>query len=422
MTGRPGLITATLVALALAPLTGAASGTASLSGAGGLLDVHAAELQTPGVLALSLSGEYYESRDLSERLGATDPGRYVGLRLSGCYGLTTWLEVSGDLPAGAVRWETGDGAVEATGLVDPSVGVKLGVPVGGRSFHVALEGRVGLPVEGGLSVEHDGEKIVLAGGTEVDAEALLLMTLDLTDRVPLRLHANVGWSRHGDDGRGRRVFPGTYPAVADGGSSTDNDAAALRCAVEFPGRHVDLFTEFVGDLIIDRDLVALKENPLTFTPAVRVRLGSSWSATGAVTFGISGDDRDTPDFDPHEAYPDWRASFAIGLSWPVVSSDTDGDGIDDHVDRCPRRPEDFDGFEDEDGCPDLDNDNDGVPDAVDGAPDRPEDLDGFEDEDGVPDLDNDGDGIIDERDMCPDIPEDLDGVEDADGCPESEWR
>ncbi|MBD3368262.1 MAG: hypothetical protein GF405_08875 [Candidatus Eisenbacteria bacterium] len=261
----------------------------------------------------------------------------------------------------------------------------------------------------------------MAGGPDVDAEALLLATLDLTDRLPLRLHANVGWAFHGA-GTGRRVFPGGYPAVPEGGSSTDNDALALRCAIEFPGRNVDLFTEFVGDLVIDRDLVALKENPLTITPAVRARLGSSWSATGAVTFGISGDDRDTPDFDPHNAYPDWRATFVVGLSWPIVSTDSDRDGLRDHVDRCPRRPEDLDDFEDDDGCPDLDNDGDGVPDEADGAPNRPEDVDGFEDEDGVPDLDNDGDGIIDERDMCPDIPEDLDGVEDSDGCPESEWR
>jgi hypothetical protein len=394
--------------------------TSSLSGSGGLLDVRSAELQTPGVLSLTLAGEYYESFDLSDALGAEEAGRYVGLALSGSYGMSTWLEFSGALPATAARWDTGGGALDATGLAGPSVGVKLALPGGGRWFRLAVEGRLGLPVDGGLSVDGPEGEVHLAGGSDVDAEALLLATADFTDHVPLRLHANIGWAFHGDDANGRRVFPGAYPPVPEGGSSSDNDALALRCAVEFPGRHVDLFTEFVGDIIMDRDLVALKENPLTITPAVRVRLGTTWSATGAITFGISGDDRDTPDFDPHDVYPDWRATFAVSLAWPVVSTDSDRDGISDHLDRCPRRPEDIDGFEDDDGCPDLDNDGDGVPDEEDGAPGRPEDVDGFEDEDGVPDLDNDGDGIIDERDMCPDGPEDLDGVEDADGCPESE--
>ena len=422
LAGNRCAATAAFAALLLSLPSLASAVTPSSTGSGGLLDVRSAELQTPGVLALSLSGDYYESLDLSDELGAEDPGRYAGLRLSGCYGVSTWLEFSGDLPATGARWDTGGGTVEATGLIGPSVGVKLAIPTGSRSLLMAVEGRLGVPVESGLTVDASGGSFHLGGGADVDAEVLLLATADFTETFPLRLHANVGWSFHGDDANGRRVAPGVYPAVPAGGASTDNDAIALRCAVEFPGRHVDLFTEFVGDVIVDRDLVALKENPLTITPAVRARLGSSWSATGAVSFGISGDDRDTPDFDPHEAYPDWRASFTIGLSWPVVTVDTDRDGIADHCDRCPRRPEDLDGFEDDDGCPDLDNDGDGVPDDIDGAPDRPEDLDGFEDDDGVPDLDNDGDGIVDERDMCPDMPEDLDGDEDADGCPESEWE
>jgi hypothetical protein len=98
--------------------------------------------------------------------------------------------------------------------------------------------------------------------------------------------------------------------------------------------------------------------------------------------------------------------------------DNDGDGIPDAVDQCPNQPEDFDGFQDEDGCPDPDNDGDGIPDAVDRCPNQPEDFDGFQDEDGCPDKDNDGDGIPDEADRCPNEPEDRDGYQDADGCPD----
>ncbi|WP_437595959.1 OmpA family protein [Sorangium sp. So ce590] len=100
--------------------------------------------------------------------------------------------------------------------------------------------------------------------------------------------------------------------------------------------------------------------------------------------------------------------------------DKDEDGVPDRVDKCVDAPEDTDGFEDEDGCPDPDNDRDGVLDAQDECVDQPEVKNGFKDEDGCPDElpDTDGDGIPDEKDKCPTQPENLNGVEDLDGCPD----
>ena len=108
--------------------------------------------------------------------------------------------------------------------------------------------------------------------------------------------------------------------------------------------------------------------------------------------------------------------------------DRDGDGIPDVIDICPDDPEDRDGFDDDDGCPDYDNDEDGIRDVLDACPNEPEDFDNFQDEDGCPDPDNDGDGIWDRRDRCPgtdktvrdniDTKEDYDGFEDTDGCPD----
>lgn len=103
-----------------------------------------------------------------------------------------------------------------------------------------------------------------------------------------------------------------------------------------------------------------------------------------------------------------------------AAPDFDGDGIPDEDDACPSQPEDRDGFEDEDGCPDPDNDQDGISDAEDRCPNQAEDKDGFEDDDGCPDLDNDGDGIPDLDDMCPLIAEDKDGFNDTDGCPDED--
>ena len=128
------------------------------------------------------------------------------------------------------------------------------------------------------------------------------------------------------------------------------------------------------------------------------------------------------------ATPDFRLFAGIRIS--NVSMDSDGDGILDDVDRCPEVPEDADGFEDSDGCPDPDNDRDGVLDGDDGCPMDPEDADGFEDADGCPDPDNDADGVLDPVDACPleagpkdnrgcpVIDSDKDGLMDnTDGCP-----
>ncbi len=65
--------------------------------------------------------------------------------------------------------------------------------------------------------------------------------------------------------------------------------------------------------------------------------------------------------------------------------DQDGDGIPDAYDMCPTAPEDRDGFQDQDGCPDPDNDKDGIPDVRDKCPNDPENFNGFQDQDGCPD-------------------------------------
>jgi outer membrane protein OmpA-like peptidoglycan-associated protein len=66
--------------------------------------------------------------------------------------------------------------------------------------------------------------------------------------------------------------------------------------------------------------------------------------------------------------------------------DTDGDGITDDRDGCPKDAEDEDGFQDEDGCPDLDNDGDGLADAQDKCPLQAETVNGVDDGDGCPDM------------------------------------
>ncbi len=107
----------------------------------------------------------------------------------------------------------------------------------------------------------------------------------------------------------------------------------------------------------------------------------------------------------------------LSIAWAPRVHDRDGDGIPDDVDRCPDLPEDFDGFEDHDGCPENDNDGDGIPDKLDQCPNTPEDKDGYQDADGCPDPDNDGDRIPDVEDACPNVPGPPDPDPKRNGCP-----
>lgn len=102
-----------------------------------------------------------------------------------------------------------------------------------------------------------------------------------------------------------------------------------------------------------------------------------------------------------------------------LPGDIDGDGYPDPADECPQEPENFQGYQDHDGCPDdPDSDGDGISDSNDSCVILAEDLDQYLDEDGCPDLDNDFDGILDAEDGCPNDPEDPDGYQDTDGCPD----
>ncbi|NUP05502.1 MAG: hypothetical protein HOW73_05530 [Polyangiaceae bacterium] len=82
---------------------------------------------------------------------------------------------------------------------------------------------------------------------------------------------------------------------------------------------------------------------------------------------------------PREACPDTCCPAATGSG-----ADADADGLLSSVDRCENEPEDRDGFQDQDGCPELDNDRDGLDDIKDKCCYVAEDMDGKEDLDGCP--------------------------------------
>jgi hypothetical protein len=150
--------------------------------------------------------------------------------------------------------------------------------------------------------------------------------------------------------------------------------------------------------------------------AVELLLGASRRLTSEIGLFVAGG----LGLDNGFGTPDWRA--VAGARYDATSGDRDGDGVIGAADRCPDEPEDKDGFQDSDGCPDPDNDGDGILDAADKCPNEAEDKDGWQDEDGCPDPDNDKDGILDAADKCPNQPEDKDGFEDEDGCPDPDVK
>ncbi len=184
-----------------------------------------------------------------------------------------------------------------------------------------------------------------------------------------------------------------------------------------PGK-LDFIAEGYGSTQISSPFGDLAESPIEVVGGVKWHVvpGLDVSAGGGagLTEGVSA-----PDFRVFAGlmYTHIKAEEPEPIPEPEPV-DTDGDGYFDPDDKCPTEPEDFDEFEDADGCPDPDNDQDTVLDGDDKCINVPEDADGFEDEDGCPDPDNDKDGFLDPDDKCPNEPETVNSFEDDDGCPD----
>ncbi|MFW6254611.1 MAG: OmpA family protein [Chitinivibrionales bacterium] len=249
---------------------------------------------------------------------------------------------------------------------------------------------------------------------------MLVWTFDIgnVSSFPLQIHLNVGASFSLDFDRD------TY--------NGDNTVIGQLALEYTPAEIISLFVDVSGQsrwYNLERSL-DFSQDLLMVSPGLQIKAPSGVKLLLSGDFCLSSlvkDDarRDWEDVDGRynystSAHPRFGFQFAIAWEGFLTPQDDDHDGIKNDVDRCPKDPEDLDGFEDSDGCPDYDNDKDNIPDSTDKCPGEPEDMDGFEDEDGCPDPDNDGDGIPDLEDQCPRLAEDFDGIEDKDGCPDGD--
>lgn len=208
---------------------------------------------------------------------------------------------------------------------------------------------------------------------------------------------------------------------------------------------------------VDRGASAL--SPVNLALSDRIALGKDKDAfvTAGIDIGLS-DAVGVPGF-----------RVVAGIGWAPREHDKDHDGVPDNVDQCEDIPEDRDGFEDSDGCPDIDNDQDGIIDREDACPNvpgpksddpklngcphevkveppthvepPPPDPNKDDDGDGIPNgqdacptvagepstdpkyngcpnPDRDGDTYLNDQDECPDAAEVFNGIKDEDGCPD----
>lgn len=400
----------------------------------GLIDCYSAKSMGRSKLAFTLLGDFtYDSKMvplLEERIA-----RYQEYDLSSpesviydlypavAFGLTNFLDLSVMQPA-YFDYIIRDKAQLRGGLGDIEIGLKTRIP-GSRQRVVdgAVLSKLTLPTgnnhQGNFlrhayyidknSAADASTQITPIALFSANAPTLTFLALGSLDLHRFLLHLNSG--------------------VSLGLSTRIQNTFINGVGVEIkPVKHVGIFGDFYAETRFStvRDGFKINEDPF------HVSTGFTFSAPGGATltagsmFKLSSnaeyvfDDIDGKGLSRYHTRrePMWQAFLQLGWSGFLAAPDKDHDMILDRDDICPDVAEDIDGYEDSDGCPDLDNDHDGIPDSEDSCPNLAEDMDGYEDLDGCPDFDNDGDGIPDSLDRCPMEPEDRDGYNDGDGCPD----
>jgi outer membrane protein OmpA-like peptidoglycan-associated protein len=435
-----------VVAALVGSMAGTACGQDAWTGTAGLLHVQSAGTVGRGNLIFSLGTSYYKTGETLTK-GPRSLITYTSYdeadvdfhfllsRAALTFGLSDYVEFSAALEVRNWIMVVGeDDKVRDVfetrtrgGIGDTDVLLKICPPMPTKYVSLGVLGEASFPT---------GRKApnFTTGNTDFGVKGLLTFNfLEMKSFVPTKLHVNLGYrfNKNEEDGYGilyannpdsSGFYPSAYPKTPEGKGNNFNDVLRFGAGLEFLAKKSSLFVEFTWDNFLNADFtladtatyyLAGSKHLYTITPGVKLISEDGVGVTLAADFNLNSESKKS-----FVRPPDWAVYFVLSMGGNVLPQDKDDDGIEDKVDKCVDQPEDFDGFEDTDGCPDLDNDNDGIPDTTDKCMDLAEDFDGFQDDDGCPDLDNDGDGIPDLTDKCPNEPEDFDGVQDQDGCPD----
>ena len=332
------------------------------------------------------------------------------------YGMLSFLEFGLYLPY--YRDHDMITGAEVSGMGNVTTSFKFNYPPypHQRGFELSYLFQVDIPTEDKVSNgfvrnawHYNNEGAYRPYGNELPVYIMKLLTTAnmgaIEGMVPLLFHFNFGLAL--GDPETSNVF-----LVGGGFDLTFNEFLAIYWAFDSE-----------ADVSASKKNIPYFEFPIQHSVGMQLGIpAANLNFTGGVSWAQNQADRNDFDY-VSEGVPYFREAdleFFISMTYSAsfAPSDSDHDEILDKHDRCPNESEDMDGFEDEDGCPELDNDLDGIRDFEDKCPNEPEDLDGFEDGDGCPDIDNDNDKILDKDDKCPNKAEDFDNFQDEDGCPE----
>jgi hypothetical protein len=350
-------------------------------------------------------------------------------QITGAYGVTDKLHVGVNLPL--IFALSGDGLRADTATASCAMPPCLKVTGLGD---LAVEGKYRLYRKNGIKLAALGGATLPTSVGSDGSEFIGDNLPTLRARIALQFDPNARFS-FGVNGGVVLRKPRTIYDSTVGPQLTWGVAAALRVTDRF-----SIIGESFGRAGLPT--FSLDASPLEVEGGVRVYATSAFAVVVGAGSGLSDGAIGSPD-----------ARFFLSIGYAPDVRDSDNDGVPNSRDRCLLVPEDRDGAQDDDGCPDDDNDGDRRPDNTDQCPAQAEDIDGFEDDDGCPETDNDKDGLVDlddkcindaedgrepnpkdgcpaskrdfdvdnimdDVDKCPRELEDVDGFEDADGCPE----
>ena len=289
---------------------------------------------------------------------------YVGVDFTGSLGLGDRVSLGFDFPV--VFWQNGDaplpanfvtdGTVATTAIGDAAVLGKVTLLSNDRQgvrsgFGLAALGGVSLPTGARTSFLGDG---AVGGSLRLLAEYAVgigaaRMELGYAARWSQRTwpEGTVDGSTYGNAipwAVGFVIRPKIFAPVIDSGDRQLWEVAAHGW---LPGGPVAPFAHGAGPL-----------SPALIAVDDRIALGhdrDSWLLLGA-ELGL----------DKAVGVPTVRG--VVAFQWAPRNHDRDGDGVSDDQDQCPDLPEDRDGIQDADGCPEDDADSDGILDRDDACP------------------------------------------------------
>jgi outer membrane protein OmpA-like peptidoglycan-associated protein len=397
----------------------------------GYVTVDASQILGHLDFSLGLVGSYaHDVLHLAGQGAALDVEHYLTPQLQFAIGLFKWIELGLSLPVHIMFGSRSPHFTDADPNHDDALSFS-GQDIGDVGFHVKarLLNTSKYPVGLGLSFSlyapsGDATKFLGEGQVTVRPELIVDKEFGRARRFRMALNAgalirpsvhsytDAGTTLTGVPdvaGGGDFCQPSTMLGAAPGSPACGTQATRavgtqLTYGLGLSYALVPQKLELVGEVFGYADVTGqASASPLEGLAALKVYLAAKsyfelGGGAGLLPRSVAGGMTGAPGF-----------RVFIGFIFEPSIGDRDGDGIKDDVDKCPDEPEDFDDFEDEDGCPDPDNDRDGIPDVDDRCPNEPGPVENH----GCPLGDRDKDGILDRDDECPDVP----GPVENHGCP-----